>query len=460
MGRSDVGKQDLAQFSAALSEETERLRGWFAGNRFAAAPATAGCELEACLVDEHFAPADANTVFLERLNMPEAVPELARCNIEFNSNVFTLAGRGLEQMHAEMDAWLARGRQVASELGLRLLLIGVLPTLEERHMSLAHISPAPRYRALNQAVARQRGSEQVEIAIRGRQEYRGRYDSIMAESAATSYQLHLRLPPARAARWYNAAMIASGPVLAVAANSPYLFGHDLWAETRVPVFAQAVDTGDRHYVTFGSRYLEGSLFELFAENLAHYPPLLASACTPGGIDHLLLHNGSIWRWNRPVIGLGEPPHLRLEHRALPSGPSVIDMLANCALFFGLVQALGEADPAPEERMPIGAARANFYRAARSGLAAELHWFGRAVPAPDLFRAHLLGLARTGLDALGVAPELAERYLQVITARVARGLSGAGWQRAWVARNGADMAAMLAAYAERQASGAPVSEWPL
>lgn len=465
MGKAVVADRfapaDYARFAAALDIETDRLRGWFERGLFADGPVTAGYELEACLVDDDFAPADANNAFLERLNMPQAVPELARCDVEFNGRARELAGRGLERMHAELDEWLARARATAGEMGLRLVLIGILPTLAERHLSLAHISPSPRYRALDAAVARRRGSERVTIAIHGNDSYTGRYDSIMAESAATSLQLHLGLAPERAARWYNAAQIAAGPVLAVAANAPYLFGRDLWAETRVPVFAQAVDTGAHHYVTFGSGYLHSSLFELFEANRRDYPVLLPGACEPGGIAHLLLHNGTVWRWNRPVVGTdSRVPQLRLEHRSLPGGPSVIDMIANAALLFGLVAALGEIEPAPETRLAFGAARANFYRAARHGMAATLHWHDGEHPARRLLAERLLPLAGEGLARLGVDADLAGHYLDVVAARVERGLSGAGWQRAWVARHGPDMPAMLAEYAAHQAGGAAVAEWPL
>lgn len=455
---------DYERFGAELDTETARLERWFAEDRFAEGPTTVGYELEACLVDADYAPADANIKFLERLDMPEAVPELARSNIEFNGRAREIGGRGLECLHAELDDWCARGRRVAGDMGLKLVLIGVLPTLEEHHLTLEHISPSKRYRALNAAVAAQRGTLYVEVAIRGRETYRGYYDSIMAESAATSFQMHISLPPALAVRRYNAGLIASGPLLAVAANAPYLFGRDLWAETRVPIFAQSVDTGEIHFVTFGRDYVRESLFELFAENRDRFPVLLPVPCEAGGIEHLLLHNGTIWRWNRPIVGgdiaAGEPPHLRLEHRSLPGGPSVIDMIANCAFFYGLNQALSERDSPPERELPFGAARANFYRAAREGMAAELHWFDGEYPARRLFVERLLPLAREGLAALAVDADLAERYLDVIAARVERGLSGAGWQRAWVARHGRDMAAMLAAYIERQASGAPVAEWSL
>lgn len=453
---------DYRRFSAVLVEETERLGDWFVRDRFTGGPTTVGYEMELCLVDENFQPADANLEVLARLDMPQAVPELARCNLEFNGTPQALAGDGLQRIEAEMQGWLAGAREVAREMGLHVILIGMLPTLREQHMSLQHISPSPRYQALNAGVAALRGRPDVCIDIRGHETYQGRYDSIMPESAATSLQLHIALEQASAVRWYNAAQIAAGPLLAVAANAPYLFGKDLWAETRVPVFAQAVDAGDVHYVTFGRGYVRESLFELFEENLKRFPVLLPARREQGGVAHALLHNGTVWRWNRPVIGIapGEPAHLRLEHRSLPCGPSVSDMIANSAFFYGLTGALAEMETAPENQLEFADARANFYRAARYGLDAHMQWFDGRSPAPELFVEQLLPLARQGLARYSVDARLAEDYLQIIAARVRRGLSGAGWQRAWVARHGRDMPAMLAAYAERQESGAPVSEWPL
>lgn len=465
MGReivsADFSEQDYERFRSQLALETRRLGQWMSQQRFPDRPASVGYELECCLVDRDYRPADANVGFIELLDMPEVVSELARCNVEFNGRAKQLAGDGLERMRSEMEAWLGRGRAVADQLGLKLLMTGVLPTLSESYLTLDHITPSRRYTALNQALARLRGSEQVDMYIAGQDEYRGSYDSIMAESATTSLQLHLRLPPQRAAQWYNAALMASGPVLAMATNSPFLFEYDLWCETRIPIFHQSVDVEGYHFVSFGSRYVEESVLEVFQENLERYPVLLPIACEEGGLEHLLLHNGTIWRWNRIIAALGDDPHLRLEHRSLPSGPSVADMIANCALLYGLIAALGEAAEPPQGRLNFEKVRSNFYNAARYGLDAQLVWFdGKSHPAAQLYRESLLPLAREGLDALKVDAPLAKRCLDTISARAERGLTGAGWQRAWVARHGPDMPALLAAYVERQESGKPVSEWSL
>lgn len=464
---------DYQAFVERLSKETRRLAEWEAGGGFLEGPTTVGYELEACLVDRDYRPADANEEFLQRLGMTQVVPELARCNIEFNGNPCHLAGDGLHRIQAELDGWLKRAREVAQGLGLRVVLIGILPTLRETDLSLGKISDLRRYYAINNSLARLRGKEQVCIHIRGpqheptvgSQEYHGEFDSIMAESAATSFQVHIRLPAGEAAQWYNAALLVSAPVLAVSANSPYLFGHDLWAETRIPVFAQSVDTGKYHYVTFGQDYLQSALSELFERNLRNYPPLLPVCMDEPGLPHLKLHNGTVWRWNRAIVdgdenvpgSPGQALHYRLEHRSLPSGPSVPDMVANAALFWGLAAAMSAQAPAISFRQ----ARRNFYRAARDGMAARLLWVdGREYPAVRLLSEILLPIARDGLMQLDVDTATAQHYLQIIRQRVARGLSGAGWQRAWLRRHGGDEAAMLAAYEAHQRSGLPVAEWPI
>lgn len=461
---------EYAAFADRLSAETLQLADWERQGRFPPLPATVGYELEACLVDEDYRPADANDEFLRRLAMPEVVPELARCNIEFNGHPHDVAGDGLNRMHQELDDWLAAGREVAQGLGLRILMIGILPTVKEEHLCLNHISDSNRYHAINQALADMRGREQVYLQIRSRPDsttgeghaYQGEFDSIMAESAATSFQLHLRLPCVSAARWYNAALLASAPVLAVSANAPFLFGHDLWAETRIPVFAQSVDTGKYHYVSFGQGYVNQGISELFERNLHNFPPLLPELQAAAGLPHLKLHNGTIWRWNRAIVDGDQSEgqqelHYRLEHRCLPSGPTTLDMMANAALFWGLMASLSAEPPG----MTFRQARRNFYRAARDGLAAKLLWVdGHEHDVKKMLKDLMLPLARAGLTQLNVDSRSIQRYLDVIRQRVERGLSGAGWQRAWLRRHGGDVSDMLAQYEQLQWSGQPVGEWPL
>jgi hypothetical protein len=275
-----------------------------------------------------------------------------------------------------------------------------------------------------------------------------------------------------AVAFFNAALALSAPMVAVAANSPLLFGKTLWAETRIPLFEQGValaggaraNDWSHPRVTFGSDYVRDSLLELFAENLALYPPLLPvdlSAEPAARLPHLRLHNGTIWRWNRPLLGF-EPDgtlHLRIEHRVMPAGPSIPDTIANAALYYGLVCELARMTP------PVGAAldfidcRANFYAAARDGLRAEVRWLnGRRLPLQQLLLEALLPLARRGLRALEIDAADATEYLDLIAARAERGRTGADWQRCFLARHGPDLNELTLAYLERQRSGKPVHEW--
>jgi hypothetical protein len=272
------------------------------------------------------------------------------------------------------------------------------------------------------------------------------------------------VPLAAAVRYFNAAMIASAPTVAVAANSPLLFGRLLWEETRIPLVEQAVDLGaPERRVTFGSDYVHASLGECFRANLERHPVLLPLALVEPELTlpHLRLQNGTIWRWNRPLVGFDPDgtPHLRVEHRPLPAGPTVLDMAANMAFFYGLVEWLATKPHAPEHRLPFAKARQNFYEAARLGLAAHVDWYdGERARLARLVRAKLVGQARKGLEALKVDRGDIDRYLGVIDERVAAEATGAAWQRRFVERRGRDLGALTRAYRERSASGVPVHRW--
>jgi hypothetical protein len=295
----------------------------------------------------------------------------------------------------------------------------------------------------------------------------------MLESATTSFQLHLKVHPRHATRAYNAALVMSAPMVAIASNSPYLFGHDLWDETRIPLFEQSVAVGGfagashgpLRRVSFGSGYVRESIHECFIENEQHYPVLLPMRYYEGleQMSHLRLHNGTIWRWNRPLIGFDYDgmPHLRIEHRVVPGGPTVVDVIANAAFFFGLMQTLMQAGTAPEQRLPFATARDNFYAAARHGLDTQVTWLdGRKGPVRALLLEELLPAARAGLELLEIDRDDIDKYLGIIEGRARSAMTGAAWQRAWVDRYGRDMEGLTEAYYLRQASGRPVHSWDI
>jgi len=462
---------DFTDFADCLRRETELLGDWFRDAAFSTRDRTGGFELEAWLIDAGARPAPVNAEFLARLDDPMVVPELARFNVELNDHPLHLWGSALSRFEASLGATWQRCGRVAAEMGARLLMIGILPTLREAELTQANMSDLRRYRALNEQVLRLRDGRPLELDIQGRERLKAVHGDVMLESATTSFQLHLKVHPRHAVRAYNAAQVLSAPMVAVAANSPFLFGHDLWDETRIPLFEQSVAVGGiagashgpLRRVTFGSGYTRGSLYECFLENQQHYPVLLPMRFHEGveRMSHLRLHNGTIWRWNRPLIGFDYDgiPHLRIEHRVAPGGPTVADVIANAAFFFGLMQALMIAGTPIETRIAFPDARDNFYAAARHGLNAQVTWGGaRRGSLRTLLLSELLPLARRGLAALEIDATDSAHYLGLIEARARLGATGADWQRAWVSRHGADMTALTEAYARRQLEGRPVHEW--
>jgi len=303
-------------------------------------------------------------------------------------------------------------------------------------------------------VLRLRKGTPLRLEITGSEHLDSRHHDVMLEAATTSWQVHLQVGAKEAAALFNASMVASAATVAVAANSPFLFGKLLWEESRIPLFEQAVEVGGYagaaggpvRRVTFGSGYVRHSLEELFRENLEHYPVLLPVA--------------TIWRWNRPLIGFDSDgtPHLRIEHRVMAAGPTIPDMIANSAFYYGLAIALARD---MEPGLPFAAARDNFYAAARHGLQAVVQWMdGKRHRLNRLIPDNLLPLAESGLRHTDLSTDDIRRCLGIIDRRVRKGQNGAAWQRAFVARNGRDMAALTLAYLRHQQSGIPVHEWDL
>lgn len=463
--------QDFENFSRRLRAETELLRQWFRDGVFADGERVGGFEIEVWLVDRAQRPAPVNERLIERMDSPLVVPELAKFNIEINSTPQPLRGDALRRMQTELEATLETCRAAAAGLEADALMIGILPTVRKDELALVNMSPLKRYRALNEQVLRMREGSPLRLNIAGTERLRVTHHDVMLEAATTSFQIHMQVPQRAVARYYNTAVAVSAPMVAVSANSPFLFGKDLWDETRIPLFEQSVELGGGtergqglwQRVTFGTGYVRESLEEIFGENCLHYPVLLPIELDrdPGRLSHLRLHNGTIWRWNRPLVGFGADgrPHLRIEHRVVPSGPSAVDEIANAAFFFGLGEFLANRAAPPERVLDFAQAHANFYAAARHGLDATVVWLdGRRVSMRNLVLEELLPMARRGLEMLDIDGSDIQRYLGIIEDRVMCGCNGAVWQRAYVDRHGRDMQALTAAYAECQHHGNPVHEW--
>lgn len=443
-----------------------------------------GLEIECNLVDADYQPAMRNADVLASIADPAYQTELGAYNIEFNVPPRPLPGTSGLELEADVRASLNAAESKANTSGAHIVMVGILPTLMPEHLSGEWMSSSTRYRALNDSIFTARG-EDIVIDIDGPERLSLQTASIAPESACTSMQLHLQVSPADFARYWNAAQVLAGPQLALGANSPYFFGHELWAETRIELFAQATDTrpdelktqGVRPRVWFGERWIT-SIFDLFEENVRYFPSLLpelsdedpvaelAAGRTPT-LAELRLHNGTIYRWNRPVYDVvNGRPHLRVENRVLPAGPTVVDMLANSAFYYGLLRAISDEDRPVWTKLSFTAAEQNFQSAARSGMDARLYWPGAGEVTPDeLVLRHLLPMADDGLRRWGVAADVRDRFLGVIEGRAKTGRNGSAWQVATVhalqergLTRPAALAEMLHQYCERMHSNEPVHTW--
>jgi gamma-glutamyl:cysteine ligase YbdK (ATP-grasp superfamily) len=455
--------------------------------RFDVARPMVGCEIELNLVDACGDPAMRNAEVLAAISNPDFQTELGQFNIETNVPPRPLAGAALQELEHRLRADLNAADQAARQVGARLMMIGILPTVTVDQLGAQALTANPRYRLLNEQIFAARG-EDLRLAIDGVERLRATADTIAPEAACTSVQFHLQVSPDGFAPYWNAAQAVAGVQLAVGANSPYLFGRQLWQETRIALFEQATDTrteelkeqGVRPRVWFGQQWIT-SVVELFEENVRYFPALLpicqdedpvqmfARGATPA-LAELRLHNGTVYRWNRPVYDVVDNlPHLRVENRVLPAGPTVADILANAAFYYGLVRVLAEEERPIWCRMPFPTAEENFHAAARHGLQARLFWPGVGeVAATDLVPRLLLPVADEGLRRWGVHAEVRDRLLGIIEQRCLTGMTGAHWQvqtvhRLQQRRNQSRMQAlrqMTLRYAEHMHRNHPVHTWPV
>ena len=455
--------------------------------RFDADRPTTGLEIELNLVDPSFEPAMCNEEVLANLADPAFQTELGQFNLELNVRPRLIEGRGFADYEADLTTRLARAEERAVKSDASIIMIGILPTLTAKHLVPENLSADERYRLLNEQIAAARG-EEFWLDIRGAERLQARSDSIAPEAACTSLQFHLQVSPDSFANYWNAAQAIAGVQVALGANSPFLYGRQLWAETRIALFQQSTDTrsdelkaqGVRPRVWFGERWVT-SIFDLFEENVRYFPPLLpicddedpVEVLRTGGVPRLAelrLHNGTVYRWNRPVYDImAGRPHLRVENRVLPAGPTVVDMLANAAFYFGVTRELAEADRPIWSQHTFGAAEENFHAGARRGMAATVYWprLGE-VPVTELVLDVLLEKAYAGLDRFDVSPTDRDRLLGIIEQRCLARRNGAVWQTETVRRaeqrRGLDRSAalheMLRRYGELQRTNEPVHTWPI
>ncbi|MFI6320692.1 glutamate--cysteine ligase [Nonomuraea sp. NPDC050556] len=441
----------------------------------------AGLEIELNIVDEYGEAAMRNAEVLAAIEQPDWATELGQFNVEINVAPRGLDGAGARELEDDVRARLNHAEERARSVGGHLALIGILPTLREEDLTEGTLSANPRYKLLNEQIFAARG-EDLHLRIEGVEHLDTHADSVAPEAACTSVQLHLQVSPDEFAAHWNAAQAIAGPQVAVAANSPYLFGRELHRETRIALFEQATDTrpaelkeqGVRPRVWFGERWIT-SVFDLFEENVRYFPALLPlvededprETLAQGRIPELpelTLHNGTVYRWNRPVYAVVDGvPHLRVENRVLPAGPTVVDVAANAAFYYGLMRVLPHMERPLWSQMSFAAAEDNLNSAARNGIDARLYWPGLGeVPASELILRRLLPMAHEGLAAWGVDRGVADRLLSVIEGRCLSLRTGATWQVDKVRAIGGDrheaLRRMTLEYLDRMHTNEPVHLW--
>jgi hypothetical protein len=454
-------------------------------SRFDTEPRQVGLEIELNLVDANGLPSMTNVAVLEAIADPDWASELGRFNLEINIPPRQLTGDALSGLEHDVLSKLTHATARAEEAGSRLVMVGILPTLRQSDVTDEAMSANPRYRLLNEQMIAARG-EDMRICIDGPERLLTHVDSIMPEAACTSVQFHLQVSPEAFGSYWNAAQAVAGIQVALAANSPFLFDRELWRETRIPLFEQVTDTrpeelqqqGVRPRVWFGERWIT-SVFDLFEENLRYFPALLplrededpAAALDSGAapqLAELTLHNGTVYRWNRPVYAVDDGrPHLRVENRVLPAGPTVADVIANAAFYYGLVRALAETERPVWTQMSFAAAADNLVEGSRHGIDARVFWPGTGeAPVTELTLRRLLPQAWEGLRLWGVEGKDADRMLGIIEQRCLTGRTGATWQVETVhtlERGNTDrreaLRRMTQAYIERMASNQPAHTWP-
>jgi gamma-glutamyl:cysteine ligase YbdK (ATP-grasp superfamily) len=485
--RVEFTRADRTRFRDQVHRNLDAFARMLRESRFDVDRPLTGVEIELNLVDEDHDPAMKNAEVLTAISDDAFQTELGQFNVEINVPPREISKDGLELTESGVRDSLNAAEEKANKTGSHMVIVGILPTLFREHVSMAALSANPRYSLLNDQVFAARG-EDLHIAIDGVERLAVTADTIVPEAACTSTQFHIQVSPEAFSQYWNAAQSVAGVQLAIGANSPFLFGKELMRETRIPLFEQTADTrthelkaqGVRPRVWFGERWVT-SIFDLFEENARYFPALLpvvseedATAVLNRGdipqLSELRLHNGTIYRWNRPVYDVvRERPHLRVENRVLPAGPTVVDIIANGAFYFGLVRALAEDERPIWTQMSFSAAEENFHAGARNGIDAEVFWPGvGTVQATELVLRRLLPLAYRGLDAWNVAPETRDRLLGIIEQRCLTHRNGAQWQsdvfHQLYTKGSYDrrqaLREMLSRYRTHMHENTPVHEWPV
>ena len=482
-----ANQKDLNLVTKNLLKDLRALERMMEENWFNESPIHIGAEQEICLVDQHMKPFPIAQEVLKRIERNNFTTELAKFNIECNLKPQEFTKGCFSELETSLNDAFQELLEISADMGFESVITGILPTLRKSDLELDNLTPLNRYRALVNAIKKMRGKS-YELRIRGIDELNIKHNSAMLEACNTSFQVHLQVAPHHFVKQYNIAMAIAAPVLAIASNSPFLFGKRLWSETRIALFQQSVDTRvigehlrDRSSrVTFGHHWLKYSVLELYKEDIVRFRTMLMSDPEPDvmkqiekgetpALRALTTHNSTVYRWNRPCYGISPngKPHLRIENRVLPAGPSVVDEVANAAFWLGLMVGYYKEYDDITQLMYFDDVRSNFIAAAFSGHDTELTWIkGQKISVSELIKKELLPLAKIGLRQRKVKKEDIDKYMNIIEERNATRRTGANWILNSYAKLRREVmteersATITAAMVKHQKTGQPVHTWEL
>ena len=483
----DQDQKMLRRFTGALLRDLDALERMLDEGLIESGRNRIGAEQELFIVDQHLQPAPLADTILQATDQTHFTNELARYNLEINLDPIDFRDDCLSKMEAEIQQLISILNTEAGKHDARILLTGILPTIQDRHLKPEFMSPKPRYQVLENALRDLRGREEYSFQITGVDDLQIRDDSVMVEACNTSFQVHFQVSPEHFPRWYNIAQVVAAPVLAAAVNSPLLYNRRLWRETRIAIFQRTLDTRTdmpiqrrlQPRVNFGQDWVKQSILDIFREDLSRFPVMFATEITEDpfeilqnadvpSLEALTLYNGSIYRWNRACYGVYEGnAHLRIENRMLPSGPTARDEIANAAFWYGLICGLNERYDDIISHISFEQVKDNFISAARHGLTTEQTWLdGRRWSVRDLIRKELLPIAEAGLKQSGIQSGDIDTYLTIIDERVASGQTGARWQLDSLENmkdtipSAGKMSQITAAMLEWQSGNIPGHRWSL
>lgn len=444
-----------------------------------------GAEQEFCLVTDKWRPSRLSQEILKKIDDEHFTTELARYNLEINLDPMELKGDCFSEVENQLRFLLKKARTAANKYDNKVVLTGILPTIGKKELGFDYMTPSPRYWNLNDMAKELRGGD-FELKLSGVDELSVRHDSVLFEACNTSFQMHLQIPSFDFISSYNWAQAISGPVLGACTNSPLLLGRELWSETRIALFQQSVDTrgssralkDQQARVTIGNHWASGTAVDIFKNDVALYKVILTKDIELDALDELAagnipslaalcLHNGTIYRWNRACYGVGNgKPHLRIENRYIPAGPTVIDQMANFAFWVGLMKGRPSQFDNMSNHMDFRDAKSNFINAARTGKDSALHWMGQRLTVPDLVTKELLPIAYAGLEKMNIDKKDVEKLLRIVEQRV-NGQTASKWlikNYRKLCKNLKKDDALLAVtkgiYDNQQDENLPVHQWPM